>query len=67
MLWVVTELIWGFASWHEQQQIGRVRYFQVVRFVFTAQNRVLVFVTSDYETDEKNEKIMSPSTAVTIT
>lgn len=49
----IRQLLRSLTCGYKQQQIGRVRYFQVIGLVFAAEDRMLVFVTSDSETDDE--------------
>lgn len=53
ILWLVLHLISCLASRHKQQQVGCVCYLEVVRFVITAQDGVLIFVPSDDKAENK--------------
>lgn len=45
---VVGELVWRPASWHKQQQVGRVSYLQIVRLVTATQHGALILIPSNH-------------------
>ena len=42
------QLLWNFTTRNKKQHIGSVCYFQIVCFVFTAQNSLLILITTNH-------------------
>ena len=50
------QLVWSFTTRNYKQHIGSACDLQVIRLVFTAQHRLLVFITTNHHAAGRREK-----------